>query len=492
MHRGNPPSFAAHQEATISTSGPMMGAYNNLVVYDQLQDKNTADVIIPELAERWEWQDNGKSLVFYLRKGVKWHDGKPFTSKDVKHTFDSIRLDIDMRVNPRKLWYANVESIDTPDDYTVIFRLKRPQPSLLAMLASGYSPVYPAHMTMNDMRTKINGTGPFKLKEWRPGEYLELEKNENYWVPGRPYLDGIRWVIIKDRATRNAALQAGELDVSFYGEITKTAAETIKKAVPEMVVIPIPTNVNDNILMNFNKEPYNDFKVRRAVSLAIDRAAYVVAVREGGAIVGASMMPAPWGEWGLPEEELKKLPGYGDATIQREEAKKLLAEAGYPDGFKCTMSTRAIALYVDFAVFIIDQLKKIGIDCTLEQVETGVWHPKVTRRDYTIATNLTGIGILDPDANFYENYRCGSPRNYSDYCNPEVDRMMDEESATLDPVKRKQLVWEIQKRLELEGARPVLGWTLDYHMHWPYVRNLIPQPSIYNYGRYQDVWLAPH
>jgi peptide/nickel transport system substrate-binding protein len=218
----------------------------------------------------------------------------------------------------------------------------------------------------------------------------------------------------------------------------------------------------------------------------------VVAVREGGAIVGASMMPAPWGEWGLPEEELKKLPGYGDATIQREEAKKLLAEAGYPDGFKCTMSTRAIALYVDFAVFIIDQLKKIGIDCTLEQVETGVWHPKVTRRDYTIATNLTGIGILDPDANFYENYRCGSPRNYSDYCNPEVDRMMDEESATLDPVKRKQLVWEIQKRLELEGARPVLGWTLDYHMHWPYVRNLIPQPSIYNYGRYQDVWLAPH
>src|SRR5215510_3756338 len=145
-----PQGFSIHETATISTVWPGMPCFNNLVLFDPLKKIETADTIIGELAERWSWQDNYRSLVFFLRKNVKWHDGQPFTSKDVKYTFDMVREASDaparLRINPRKDWYANIEAVETPDAYTAVFRLKKPQPSLLLMLASGYTPVYAAHV----------------------------------------------------------------------------------------------------------------------------------------------------------------------------------------------------------------------------------------------------------------------------------------------------------------------------------------------------------
>src|SRR4029077_2193566 len=136
-------------------------------------------------------------------------------------------------------------------------------------------------------------------------------------------------------------------------------------------------------------------------------------------------------------------------------------EAGFGPGrpLRIIVSTRAIALYVDMAAYVIDQLKQIGIEGTLEQIDTAQWFAKLTRGDFQLGANLTGIGVDDPDANFYENYQCGSSRNYSQYCNSDVDRLIDEQSQTLDPVKRRRLVADIQRRLELDGARPILGWS---------------------------------
>ncbi len=489
------PSMSIHEEATIVTVWPMMPCYNNLVLFDPLKPKEGLETISGELAERWEWQDSGKSLVFHLQRGVKWHDGQPFTSKDVKHTFDTVReapeIAAKLRVNPRKLWYENVLFIETPDPATVVFHLKRPQPSLLLMLASGYSPVYPAHIPVAQIRTKCVGTGPFRFKEHKPGEILELERNPDYFVKGRPYLDRLRYVIIKDRATKFAALQAGQLDVAFPLDANKTIAEQVKKAVPQMVVQVNSQNVNDNILINYRKPVFQDARVRRAISLAIDRHAFIKAVHQGGAFLGGSMAPKPYGVWGLTEKDLASLPGYGDPAKEKAEARKLLAEAGFGPGkaLKVTMVTRATAVYVDFASFVVDQLKQVGIEATLEQVEVGVWHPKVTRREYELGANLTGIGPDDPDANFFENFKCGSPRNYSDYCNPEVDRLIEDQSVTMDQAKRARLVRDIDMRLQLEGARPLMGWRTFYFLHWPYVKNLIAHQSIYNFGRMQEVWL---
>jgi peptide/nickel transport system substrate-binding protein len=489
-----PQGFAIHETGTISTVWPAMPCLNNLVLFDPLKKVESMDTIIGELAEKWSWQDNYRNLVFFLRKGVKWHDGQPFTSKDVKFTFDMLREAPDaagkLRINPRKDWYVNVQNIEAPDPYTVIFHLKKPQPSLLLMLASGYTPVYAAHVSPASYRTGCIGTGPFKLKEWRKGEFVELVKNPDYFVKGRPYLDSLKYIVIAERGTRTAALQAGKLDVAFPGETTKTTAEQLKKAVPQLVVTPYSQNVNDNIIMNLKKPPFDNVKVRLAVSHAIDRRALVQAVQQGGAVVGASMAPPPHGVWGLLDKELIALPGYGKPADEKAAAKKLLAEAGITaqNPLRVEMVTRAIALYVDMASFVINELKQVGIESSLKQIDTAQWHSMATRGDYQIGANLTGIGPDDADANFYENYACGSPRNYSQYCNEQVMKMIEQQSQEIDAKKRLALVQAIQKKLEEDAARPVLSWRLDYFTVWPHVKNLIPHQSIYNFGRMQEVW----
>jgi peptide/nickel transport system substrate-binding protein len=490
-----PQGFALHETATNSVTWPAMPCYSNLVVFDQLKQIERPETIVPELAERWSWQDSYRNLVLFLRKNVRWHDGQPFTSKDVKFTFDMVREAKDatarLRLNPRKEWYSNVEAIETPDAYTVIFRLRRPQPSLLTMLASGYSPVLPAHVPPAEHRTRCLGTGPFKLKEWRKGEFVELVKNPDYFVKGRPYLDRVRYVIIVERGTRVAALKANQVDVAFPGETSPPIAEQLRAAVPTMTLTPTTSNVNENILINTKRPPFDNVNVRRALSLAIDRRAYVKAVHQGEAFVGASLIPKPWGVWGLLEKDLAQLPGYGKGVEEKTRARKLLAEAGFGRGkpLRVEVSTRAIAIYVDFASFVIDEFRRVGIDATLKQVETAQWHPLATRREFQLAANLTGLGVDDPDANFYENFACGSSRNYGDYCNEEVMKLIEQQSQEVDAKKRLALVTEIQKRLEQDAARPVMGWRADTFAHYPYVKNLVPHQVVYNCCRLQDTWL---
>jgi peptide/nickel transport system substrate-binding protein len=490
-----PQGFAIHETSTISTVWPAMPCFNNLLLFDPLKKMESVDTIIGELAEKWSWQDNHRSLVFVLRQGVKWHDGQPFTSKDVKFTFDMLREAPDaqgkLRINPRKDWYANVEAVEAPDPHTVVFRLKRPQPSLLLMLASGYTPIYAAHVPPASYRTACVGTGPFKLKEWRKGEFVEYVKNPDYFVKGRPYLDGLRYVVIAERGTRTAALQAQQVDVSFPGETSKTVAEQLKQAVPQLVITPYSQNVNDNIIMNVKKPPFDNVKVRLAVSHAIDRRALVQAVHQGSAMLGASLAPKPHGVWGLLDKDVAALPGYGKGADDKAKARKLLGEAGInaQTPLKVEMVTRAIAIYVDLASFVINELKQVGIEASLKQIETAQWHAMATRGDYQIGANLTGIGPDDPDANFYENYGCGSPRNYSQYCDEQVMRLIDQQSQELDGRKRLAAVQQIQKKLEDDAARPMLDWRLDYLVVWPPVKNLIPHQSFYNFGRLQEVWL---
>src|SRR5262249_1736415 len=189
----SPASMSIHEESTRFAVTPAMGVFNNLVLFDQHIAQNNFDTIRPELAESWTWNEEGTALTFKLRQGVKWHDGKPFTAADVKCTWDLLagKANDKLRINPRKSWYRNLEEVATNGDYEGTFRLKRPQPSLLALLASGASPVYPCHVSPAQMRQHPIGTGPFKFVEFKPNEGIKLTKNPSYWKPGRPYLDGI-------------------------------------------------------------------------------------------------------------------------------------------------------------------------------------------------------------------------------------------------------------------------------------------------------------
>src|SRR6266446_8133086 len=164
----SPASMSIHEEATIVSERPMMGVFNNLVMFDQHVPQNSLQSIVPDLATGWSWNEEGTALTFPLRQGVKWHDGKPFTANDVKCTWDLIsgKSNEKLRVNPRKSWYRNLEQVTTNGDYEVTFYLKRPQPAFLTTLASGYSPIYPCHIPARDMRQHPIGTGPFKFVEF--------------------------------------------------------------------------------------------------------------------------------------------------------------------------------------------------------------------------------------------------------------------------------------------------------------------------------------
>ena len=192
-HFDSPASMSLHEEATAAANRPMMGVFNNLVMYKQDAPQNTMQSIVPDLAVSWSWSEEGTELTFPLRQGIKWHDGKPFTAKDVKCTWDLLTgtSDDKLRLNPRKSWYRNLHEVTINGDYEVTFHLKRPQPAFLALLASGWSPVYPCHVAARDMRTRPIGTGPFKFVEFKPNEVIRVTRNPDYWKQGRPYLDGI-------------------------------------------------------------------------------------------------------------------------------------------------------------------------------------------------------------------------------------------------------------------------------------------------------------
>ena len=491
----SPASMSIHEETTVVAERPMMAVMNNLVLFDQHVAQNSLSAIVPELATDWAWDEDGTKLVFHLRQGVKWHDGKPFTAADVKCTWDLL-MGIGsekLRVNPRKTWYLNLDRVTTNGDYEVTFHLKRPQPALLSLLASGWSPVYPCHVSPREMRTHPIGTGPFKFVEFKPNEVVKTARNPDYWKPGRPYLDGIEWHIIPNVATRNLTFIAGTFDISSPYGTSVPLLEEVKKQAPQAVCVLTATNVARNLILNRDKPPFDNPELRRAVALSLDRKAFIDIETQGKGDIGATMLPPPEGLWGMPPEMLATLPGYGpDIAKNRGEARKIMEKLGYGSDNRLTLalSSRNIPAYRNPAVILIDQLREIYIDAVLEPVETANWFPKIYRKDYTIAINGTESGVDDPDQQFYENFVCGAVRNYTGYCNPEVDKLIDRQSAEADPGKRKQVVWEIERRLAEDGARPIIFYPRGGTCTQPYVKGLVTMVnSIYNGYRMEDVWL---
>jgi len=218
----SPASMSIHEEATVFAEGPMMGVFNNLVMYDQHVPQNSLQSIVLDLATGWSWNEEGTTLTFTLHQGIRWHDGMPFTAKDVACTFDMLtgKSSEKLRVNPRKSWYGNLEQVTTNGDYDVTFHLRQPQPAFLTALASGFSPIYPCHVPAAQMRQHPIGTGPFKFVAFKPNEYIKVVRNPSYWKKDRPFLDGIEYTIIKNLSTAVLALVSGKFDMAFPYSLT--------------------------------------------------------------------------------------------------------------------------------------------------------------------------------------------------------------------------------------------------------------------------------
>jgi len=490
----SPAGMSIHEEAFNSAQNPMMAVFNNLVVFKQDVPQNRMDNIVPDLAASWSWNAAMTDLTFQLRRGVSWHDGKPFTAADVKCTWDLIlgtRPD-KLRANPRKSWYHNLKAVTVKGD-TATFHLKRPQPAFIALLASGYSPIYPCHVSPQAMRQHPIGTGPFKFVSYKPNEAIKLARNPQYWKPGRPYLEGIEWSIIPNRSTAVLAFLAKKFDMTFPFGLTVPLMKTIKKDAPDAICELAPANQSTNLIVNRDAPPFDDPKVRRALALTLDRKAFIDILAEGHGDIGGAMQPPPQGVWGLPTEMLRVLPGHGpDVAKNRADARKLMEQAGYgPDKrLAVKVSVRNTPPFRDPAVILIDQLREIYIDGELETVESANWFPKVYRKDYKIGLNLTGVGVDDPDAQFYENYACGSDRNYTGYCNQDINKLFDQQSVESDQQKRRRVVWDIDKKLQEDEARPILFHNQFATCRQPQLKGLTMMVnSLFNGWRMEDAWL---
>jgi len=254
-----------------------------------------------------------------------------------------------------------------------------------------------------------------------------------------------------------------------------------------------PLNANRTLIINREVPPFDNPEIRRAMALSLDRKAFIDIMDEGQGDVGGAMLPPPAGVWGLPPDLLTDLPGYGpDVEKRRSEARGIMAKLGFgPDHpLAVKVSARNIPISRDPAIILIDQLKTIHINGELDPVDTAVWLPKLLRKDYVVGLNLGAAAIDDPDPVFYTSYVCGADLNVTRYCNPEIDKLIDRQSTEPDREQRKKLVWEIDRRLQLDGARPIIFYYRAATCWQPYVKGFtIMVNSIFNGWRMEDAWL---
>jgi len=490
----NPPSGSILEELTVATIMPFMAVFNNLVLFDQSNPRNSIESIVPELAEKWAWDASRTKLTFNLRQSVKWHDGKPFTARDVQCTWHRlIGKESYFRRNPRRIWYANIKEVTVDSEYEATFHLSKPQPALIVLLASGMAPVYPCHVSAKDMRLHPIGTGPFKFVEFKANDSIKLTRNRDYWKPGRPYVDAIEWRIIPSRATAILAFVAGEFDLTFIGDVTVPVSRSLAAQVPKAICKLVPTNVSTNLIINRDVAPFNDPAIRRTMMLGLDRQAFIDILTEGKARISGAMMPLPNGNWGMPAEVLNALPGYaGDLATRQAEARKTMESLGYGPSkrLKVKVSTRDFLAYRDPAVILVGQLNQLYFDAELEVIESSVWFNRMTRKDYSVGLNLSGAGVDDPDSVLKENYACESENNFAKYCNREVEDLLDQQSEEADIDKRKELVWRIERKLAEDVANPIIFHNFTGQCWHPYLKGHVRhENSIYNNWRFEDIRL---
>jgi len=470
----------------------MMAVFNNLVVFDQHVPQNSVQSIVPDLATGWSWNDDRTTLTLPLRRGVKWHDGKQFTAHDVKCTWDLLldRANEKLRINPRKSWYMNLDEIAVEGDYEVTFRLKRPQPALIALLASGWSPVYPCHVSPRDMRSHPIGTGPFKFVEFKPNESIKLTRNPDYWKKGRPYLDGIEHIIVPNASTRMLGFIAGKFDVIT---LQPPLLKEVKSQAPDTICNLVPDNAARNLILNRSAPPFDNPDLRRAVALSLDRKAFIDIITDGQGDIGGAMLPPPEGVWGMPPDILKALPSYDpDVQKNRAKAREIMGKLGYgPDRpLAVAVSARNRPVDRDPAVVLLSQLKEIYIDAELQLIETVRWYPRIMRKDYTVGLSINENSLDEPDQTFYENYICNAEHNYVGYCNPDTEKQIDEQSMEPDPVRRKELVWRVERALAEDDAQPIIFYGRFATCWQPPVKGLtVMVNSLFNGWRMEDVWL---
>ncbi|MGE0543751.1 MAG: ABC transporter substrate-binding protein [Dehalococcoidia bacterium] len=489
MLGGDPPNLDMHANSTYLVNMSMAPIYNNLVQFDPDQAQEKPDTIIGDLAKSWELSGDGLTYTFKLNEGVTFHDDKAFTSADVKATIERVANPPSGVVSPRQDSLTVVSGIETPDTSTVVVKLKQPAPSLLTILSQGWMSIYAAEDIKNgfDFNTKTNGTGPFKLKEYLRGNRVVMEPNPSYFVQGQPYLAGMTAFIIPNAGSRVSSFQSGQ--VNFTSLLTKSDLTSLEAVLKDRMVVERLNGYGFNTINFGHRDPWRDERVRRAISLAMNRQESIDLLYEGEGTLGGYMPGG--GSWALSASDLQALPGYAsysDKTVA--EAKQLLSAAGVQSGLETTILTRRGKSYEDLSIFIKDNLTKVGIEAKPQVLEDAAAYDALNERAFDLAPWAHAIALDDPDAVFAEFYLSESPRNYSGLGSKEVDDLFAKQSQTLDQQARATLVQEMQKKALPLYGKVILAWAERRWTWWNKVENYTAHVGLYNNNRHAATWVA--
>jgi len=485
------PSLDPHQETTFACIELVAPLYSTLLQIDPYAYPK----IIGDLATEWKIAPDGLTYTFKIQRGVKFHDGSPLAAIDVKATYDKILFPPQGVRSVRKTSYSAVQSVEAPDADTVVFKVKFPSASLLENLASPWNVIYPKKYLDKDpnyFKANAVGSGPFKFKAYTRGSTFEGERNPDYFVKDRPYLDGYKFYISPETAVRAAALRSGRAWIEFR-TMPAAEVEAIRKTLGDKVIVQETAATGlFGIALNQTVKPFTDVRVRKALTLAFDRptASRVLFPLASLRDIGGLLRPGT--EWAMSDAELHALPGYGkDMERNRAEAKKLLAEAGFPNGFKFVFKNRNVRVpYIDFGVFAIQEWRKIGIEAEHRPLETASWFADGRDKGHfeVIVSGVFGYND-DPDF-FLQRYTTGDANNWGRFSDPRIDDLYARQTRTLDPAERKRLVVDLQK-IVLDNAYYIPGlWWRRSVVHWAKVKNYIAPPNHYSNQKLQDVWLA--
>ncbi len=485
-HWGDPITFNPDAKIDDAGSGIHGCIFSRLVALDT--DYN----VIPDLAESWEISDDGLTYTFHLRKGVKWHDGHPFTAADVVWTYKQI---MSHKEAPANRHFAPVESIEAPDDYTVVMKLKEPSAPLLGFLAWYGIYIMPKHLyditengspvdwLNNPHNQNPIGTGPFKFVEWVKGDHVTLVKNPDYFM-GEPYLDKIVFKIIPDENTALQAFLNGEAD--YDGNVSNAQIDTLKK-IPGVVVFqkPGPSRYYMGFNVGRRESPFHNKKVRFAVAHALNRKEiFEKAIKYGKVAEGFYTPAIPWAF-----NPNAKIPDYNP-----ELAEKMLDEAGYPrkeDGWRFEVNLVYFQgqEWRDMSTIIKEQLAKVGIKVKLEEYEIAAYIEKVLKAGDFDLTVLDGFQGPDPD-NLKLRVGTGGDINVMGYSNPEVDKLLEKAAKLTDKNERAKLYFKVQEILAQDLPIYPIAEVMYNYVHKDYVKGLPYQlPGVVAYNNYAKTWL---
>ncbi|MBI2909216.1 MAG: hypothetical protein HYX92_16345 [Chloroflexi bacterium] len=484
---GDIPSYDLQREQAGTASATLFNVYQGLV-----RIHPTEWTIVPELAEKWEVSPDGRSYTFKFFSGVKWHDGQPLTPDDVKYSLERMHNPEAFKtISPRgKGLLARMDTVEVTGPDTVKLNLKNAFAPFVGNLATGWVAIQPKHVMVakGDMRRDAIGTGAFKLKDNNPGVGVTLQKNGDYFVKGLPYLDGIQFYIIRDAATRFSAFRTGKVKVTYLGtgNLTPAEAAVVRADMKDTAVVyEHDAQSRHAVTFNLARKPFDDVRVRKAAHLAFDRQA---AIKINGIGYLGSIYVS---RWSMPPEEVQKLPGFRqpkDADIA--EARKLMAEAGYPNGFKTTLTGRPGGATEHQAVFAKDQMAKIGIEVELVLADQATVLERAGRGAFDMLSYNWLDNTDDPDEPLNTYYVTGGSRNFAGYSDKMVDDLIAKQATIMDEKARRAALAEIEKKILDDVPMVISFWDIQLTGAWKEVKNFKPMPGMHPWGKFDMMWLA--